>query len=175
MSILPAIAALLLSLAGYSIGTVTLFGRGATVRPTAIDLLVVGVLWACVIYSAVTLSTNKWILLAGGIAAGLAFACVLALIRGGSSMGNQVAHPGGFANEAHHRQKFRAWREFSNKIGTLQSQILLGLLFLLIYAPFAIWVKSFLDPLHIRKSVASTHWSPKAQVASDINVFRRQY
>jgi hypothetical protein len=73
------------------------------------------------------------------------------------------------------KKKLRAWRDFSSKIGTFQSQILLGLLFLIVFAPVALAVKIFSDPLRIKIRGQGSLWSLKTEIPPDIELFKRQF
>jgi hypothetical protein len=68
----------------------------------------------------------------------------------------------------------KAFREFSAKIGTFQSQVLLGLLFLIVFAPVALAVRVFSDPLKIKKPGRGSLWSLKTKIAPDLELFKRQ-
>jgi hypothetical protein len=169
-----ALAVLLLSLVAYSLGNVLRFGRKPVRKPVVGDILLVILIWAALIFSAGRLVKGKWALLGIGIAAGFLLGFLMSLVLGYSKSevrAGAEARPGAPAGP---RRRFRAWRELSSKLGTFQSQILLGLLFLVVFGPVAIGVKLFSDPLHIKKSGTDSHWLPKDPVASDIDLFKRQ-
>jgi ABC-type transport system involved in multi-copper enzyme maturation permease subunit len=174
VKVLATIAVLLLSLVGYSLGNVLRFGRKPVRRPVTGDILFVILMWAALIFAGSRLAMGKGLWIGIGIAAGLILGFLISLILGYSRSEIQAAAHAHPAAPTEPRKRFRAWRELSSKLGTFQSQILLGLLFLIVFAPVALGVKLFSDPLHIKKSGTDSHWLPKAPVASDIELFKRQ-
>lgn len=174
MRILATIAVLLLSLVGYSLGNVLRFGRKPVRKPVTGDILFVILMWTALIFGGGRLAMGKGAWIGIGIAAGLVLGFLMSLVLGYSKaevLAAASAHP---SAPAAPRKRFRAWRDLSSKLGTFQSQILLGLLFLIVFAPVSFGVKLFSDPLHIKKSGTDSHWVPKAPVASDIELFKKQ-
>lgn len=174
MKVLATIAVLLLSLVGYSLGNVLRFGRKPVRKPVAGDILLVILMWAALLFAGSRLASGKWLMLGIGIAAGIVLGFLMSLVLGYSKSEVQAAAHAHSAAPTEPRKRFRAWRDLSAKLGTFQSQILLGLLFLIVFAPVALGVKLFSDPLHIKKSGTDSHWSPKVPVASDIELFKKQ-
>ncbi len=175
MKILAFAAVLLLSLAGYSLGAVLRFGKRPSRKPTAWDILLVLLMWIGVAASRISLPFDKWTMMAFWIAFGVLFGFLMSLILGyskGEALASALAHTVGPADAP--RKRFRAWRDLSAKLGTFQGQLLLGLLFLVLFAPVALGVKLFSDPLHIKKAGVGTHWFPKPSIAPDIELFKRQ-
>ncbi len=174
MNVLATIAVLLLSLVGYSLGSVLRFGRKPVRKPVTGDILAVILIWAALIFGGSRLATGKWALLGIGTAAGLVLGFLMSLLLGYSKSEARSAAQAHPAAPTEPHKRFRAWRELSSKLGTFQSQILLGLLFLIAFAPVSLGVKLFSDPLHIKKAGTDSHWFPKAPVASDIELFKKQ-
>jgi len=174
VKVLATIALLLLSLVGYSLGNVLRFGRKPVRKPVTWDILFVILMWAALIFAWSRLAIGKGALLGVGIAAGIVLGFLMSLILGYSKSEVQSAAQAHPAMPTESRKRFRAWRELSAKLGTFQSQILLGLLFLIVFAPVAFGVRLFSDPLHIKKSGTDSHWFPKDPVPSDIELFKRQ-
>ena len=175
MKTLASAAVLLLSLAGYSLGTVLRFGKKPSRKPAAWDIFLVLLFWTGIIVSRTVLPANKWLMLGIGIAAGAVLGFLMSLILGysrGEAQAAALAHTVGPADGP--RKRFRAWRELSGKLGTFQGQVLLGLLFLVLFAPVALAVKIFSDPLGIKASGTGSHWFPKPPTPPDIEIFRRQ-
>jgi hypothetical protein len=52
---------------------------------------------------------------------------------------------------------WRGWRVFAGKIGHVQSQLLLTLIYFVVLGPFALAVRLFSDPLHLRRAAS---WQP---------------
>lgn len=175
MKFLATLAVLLLSLVGYSLGAVLRFGKKPSRKPAAWDILLVLLMWGGVIASRIALPVNKWIMLAVWIAAGLVLGFLASLVLGyskGEAQAAALAHTVGPADAP--RKALRAWRDLSAKLGTFQGQILLGLLFLVVFAPVSLTVKIFSDPLHIKKAGTGTHWFPKERVEPTLGNFGRQ-
>jgi hypothetical protein len=175
LKILATVAVLLLALVGYSLGSVLRFGKKPSRKPAAWDIVLVLLMWVGVIASRIIFPANKWLMLAVWIAAGAFLGFLMSLILGysrGAAQAAALAHTVGPADAP--RKRFRAWRDLSAKLGTFQGQIFLGLLFLVLFAPVALAVKLFSDPLHIKKAGTGTHWFPKEIVASDIELFKMQ-
>jgi hypothetical protein len=174
MKVLATIAVLLLSLVGYSLGNVLRFGRKQVRKPVAGDVLLVVLLWAALLFAGSRRAMGKGLMIGIGIAAGIVLGFLLSLVLG---YAKSEVHAAAYAHPAaptESGKRFRAWRDLSAKLGTFQSQIILGLLFLIVFAPVSFGVKLFSDPLRIKKSGKDSHWSPKAPVASDIEIFKRQ-
>ena len=65
------------------------------------------------------------------------------------------------------------WKKTAHKIGEFQSRFILSAFYYIIFAPFAIGVKLFSDPLQIKKYQG---WSLRNDEADDSSVYaRRQY
>jgi len=172
---LAALAVLLLSLVGYSLGAVLRFGKKPSRKPSAWDIGLVLLMWAGVIASRIALPVNKWLMLAVWIGAGLVLGFISSLLLGyskGEAQAAALARTVGPSDAP--RKAFRAWRDLSAKLGTFQGQIFLGLLFLVVFAPVSLAVKIFSDPLHIKKAGTDTHWFPKEKVEPTLENFRRQ-
>jgi hypothetical protein len=174
VNVLAAFALTLLSLVGYSLGNVLRFGRKAVRKPVTGDILFVLLMWVALLVGGSRLLIGKWAWIGIGIATGLVLGFLTALVRGYSKSEIQAAAQAPPAAPAEGRKRSRAWRELSAKLGTFQSQILLGLLFLIVFGPVSLGVKFFSDPLHIKKSGTDSHWFPKAPVAADIELFKKQ-
>jgi hypothetical protein len=174
VKVLAIIAVLLLSLVGYSLGNVLRFGKKPVRKPVAGDILLVILMWASVIFTRSRLPVSKWLMLAAWIAAGIVLGYLMSLLLGYSKSEDRAASQAHPLTPGEPRKRFRAWRELSTKLGTFQSQIFLGLLFLIVFAPVSLGVKLLSDPLHIKIAGTDSHWFPKAPVAPDIELFKRQ-
>lgn len=174
MQFLAVVAALLLSLVGYSLGVVLRSGKGGARKPLALDIILVLLMWAGIIYARGHVSFSKWILLAIGIAAGLLLGWIVTAVKGYSAAESMSVVEPVHAKMPHATKRFKAFRDVSYKIGTFQSLILLGLLYLIVFAPVALIVRFFSDPLKIKGMGRGSNWSPKADIAPDIELFKRQ-
>jgi hypothetical protein len=114
-------------------------------------------------------------MVAAGIAGGFALGFAVSLAAGASrSPSASVVEPHLDAPKIKGR-RFRAWRTFSYKVGTFQSQVFLGLIFTIVFAPIGLAVRLFSDPLGIKPKPGGTHWSPRKPSPSSIEDFKRQF
>jgi hypothetical protein len=68
---------------------------------------------------------------------------------------------------------WQGWKRIAHKIGEFQSRLILSLFYYVLFAPFAIGVKFFSDPLQIKKYQG---WLLRNDGADDSSVYaRRQY
>ena len=174
MPFLATLATLLLSLVGYSLGTVLKSGKAGARKPLARDVILVILMWVGVLYSRSRVSFSKWILFAAWIVAGLLLGLAVTAIKGYSEAESRSAVEPSHEKKPSEFKRGKAFREFSTKIGTFQSQILLGLLFLIVFAPIALAVRFFSDPLKIKTPGLGSHWALKTKIAPDLELFKRQ-
>jgi hypothetical protein len=171
---LAALAMLLLSLVGYSLGVVLKSGKAGVRKPHALDLILVVLMWAGILYSRSQVSFSKWVLFAAWVVAGLLLGLAVTAIKGYSQAERMSIVEPRHENKPSEFKRGKAFREFSAKIGTFQSQVLLGLLFLIVFAPVALAVRVFSDPLKIKKPGRGSLWSLKTKIAPDLELFKRQ-
>ena len=171
---LASLAVLLLSLVGYSLGVVLKSGKAGVRKPVALDILLVILMWAGILYSRSQVSFSKWVLFAAWVVAGLLLGLAVTAIKGYSQAERMSIVEPRHENKPSEFKRGKAFRAFSTKIGTFQSQILLGILFLIVFAPVALAVWVFSDPLKIKSRGQGSHWSPKTNAAPDIELFKRQ-
>ena len=67
---------------------------------------------------------------------------------------------------------WRGWSRLAHKVGNLQARILLTVVYALVVLPFGVLVRSFSDPLHIRKR--PTQWLEHPDEAHDLEWAQRQ-
>lgn len=175
MSTLASLASLLLALVGYSAGVALKSGKSGIRKPVILDVLLTVLMWGGAIASRSLLPVSRWLQLPAWIVIGLVLGylmtAALAFSRGGRLTAPDLKS-GTAAGPK--KKKLRAWRDFSSKIGTFQSQILFGLLFLIVFAPVALALKIFSDPLGIKNRGQGSHWSLKTEIPPDIELFKRQ-
>jgi len=100
---------------------------------------------------------SRWVWLAIWVAAGLALGSIMTAVRGYSEAEQiSVVEPRQAAKHAEFK-RWKAVREFSYKMGTFQSQILLGLLYLIGFGIVGLAVRLFSDPLRIKRSPQGSH------------------
>lgn|GEM_PF-1856166 len=174
LNTLGAIAALFLSLAGYSAGAVIARGGSEPRKPFVFDLVAVVVLWSGVLVGRTALDVSRWLWLPIGLGSGFALGFLLsAVFPGTKRMSVPEAEKAGTGGPAK-KTKTGIWREISLRIGTFQSLVVLGLLFLTVFAPFALAVCFFSDPLKLKKPGRASHWSAKKPIGGDLELFKRQ-
>jgi len=169
------LAVLLLSLSGYSSGVVLKSGRSGTRKPVSLDLVLVILMWAGVVFSLGRAAFSRWIWLAIWIAAGLALGWIMTAVRGYSEAEQASAVEPRQDKKHPEFKRWKAFREFSFKIGTFQSQIILGFLFLIGFGIVGLAVRLFSDPLRIKRSSPGSHWTPKPKIPADLELFKRQF
>jgi hypothetical protein len=67
-------------------------------------------------------------------------------------------------------------KEFGHVMGGVQSRILLGLLYFFLVTPFGLAVKTFSDPLFLRRSERLSNWISKDDPTSpDMDGAKKQF
>jgi hypothetical protein len=67
------------------------------------------------------------------------------------------------------------WKVIAKKIGNFQSRLLLTLFYLLIVPFFAVIVKVFKDPLHLRPHKGRSYWRERTMPHPTQSTARRQF
>jgi hypothetical protein len=68
---------------------------------------------------------------------------------------------------------WEGWKRVAHKIGEFQSRFILSAFYYIVFAPFAVGLKLFSDPLRIKKNQG---WILRNDGADDSSVYaRRQY
>ncbi len=168
------LAVLLLSLSGYSAGVAAKSGRAGTRKPVSLDLVLVIVMWAGVVFSLGRAAFSRWIWLAIWIAAGLVLGWLMTALRGYSEAEQTSAVEPRQDKKHPEFKRWKAFREFSYRIGTFQSQIILAFLYLFGFGIVGLAVRLLSDPLRIKRSSPGSHWTPKPKAPADLEAFRRQ-
>lgn len=175
MDVISFLMLVLLSLVGFSAGAVAKAGKSVQLRPQIIDLILISVIWAGAIYFRIVFDLNKWLVI------------LLWLILSGL-IGMFSVWPRQFPVEKDSIEKeprkiaknflqglWQSWRDFSIRMGSFQSRIILSLFFFTIVSPFALAVKTFSDPLKIRYRGNESHWLPKMRSETNLERFKRQF
>lgn len=174
MKTLALIATILLSLGGYSVGVVLKSGKAGVRKAVGFDIVLVVAMWAGAVVTHGRIASSRWLLLAIWFAAGLVSGWIFTAVKGHSRAERMSVVEPQLGKPAAPKKRFPAWREFSAKAGSFQSQIFLGLLFLVIFAPVGLAVRLFSDPLRIKNRDGGSHWMPKKSQPSDLELFRKQ-
>ena len=67
------------------------------------------------------------------------------------------------------------WKVIAKKIGNFQSRVILTLFYLLIVPVFALIVKIFKDPLHLRSPKQGSYWRERTTPHPTKSTARRQF
>jgi hypothetical protein len=171
---LATLAVLLLSLVGYSLGVVLKSGKTGVRKPVAPDVLLALLMWAGILYTRSQVELSTWILFGIWIAAGILLGWIVTAVKGPSAGDQGAAVEPVHVKKHGEFKRWKAFREYSMKIGAFQSQILLGMLFLVVFLPVGLAVRLFSDPLKIKGRGGDSHWSSKAKIVPDLELFKRQ-
>ena len=176
MEVLSYIVLVLLSLVGYSGGVTIRAGKKVDLKPVLLDLVLVALIWAGALYSRLTYDFNKWLLILVwvgiSVVVGIVAVSFRRLQRENESQQQETKYPSsGIFKKLWHR-----WTEFSKKMGSFQSRVMLSFFFFIIVSPVAVLIKLFGDPLSIkRKKAMDTYWSAKMPSSTEIEDYRRQF
>lgn len=172
MGFLSGLALILLTLVGYSGGTV-LAGKDRQVIPSLLDLAIIVMLWAAALATRPALGRTLAILvwLVSGLIVG---AGLTGLRREGYPPGKKRAlekaqHTGGL------RRWWKAWKAFAAEMGNFQGRTLLAFFYFFIITPFGIPVRLFGDPLGLRRSEGSSFWIEQQPVSQTLEKARDQF
>ena len=150
MEFIASLALVLLTLVGYSSGSV-LGASGRNPTPRIFDLLAVVLLWIAALATRTTL--GKWGAIVIWLVIGLTVGAVLARIRVDSYAKIQPIDTGpGLWN---------VWKGFSRRMGNYQSRVLMAFIYFVIVLPFGLGVTLLADPLNIKGTKAGSNWRTK--------------
>lgn len=172
MDFVTGLALVLLTLVGYSSGTV-LGGKGRRVVPGLLDLAVVALLWAGALTTRPVLGKMLAILvwIAMGIIAG---AALTALRRGRYPQASQK-EPVKSKDARGLRRLWEVWKAFAAEMGNFQGRALLAFFYFIIVTPFGVPVRFFSDPLRLRKAKGSSFWLEEQPASSTLEKAREQF
>lgn len=175
MEVLSFVVLILLSLVTYSAGAVSQAGLLLDLKPQIIDLILVVMIWAGAIYSRITLDLNNWLLLVVWIIVSFTIGSLLTLARKVHMSKSLKREDSEITSNGPIKNLWQRWKDFSKRMGSFQSKIILSLFFFLLVSPFALAVKIFSDPLRIKPKSEKSHWLVKKEIQSDLEHFRRQF
>ena len=175
METISFIVLILLSLIGYSAGAVRKAGKFVELKPQIADLVLVLIMWAAAIYSRIIFDLNRWLLILIWVLLGFIIGMLSILPR-------KLSRDKALSNEEPEitskklmKKLWQSWKNFSNRMGSFQSRIMLSLFFFIIVSPFALAVKMLSDPLKIKYQSSKSHWLPKKEIHTDLEQFKRQF
>jgi uncharacterized membrane protein YoaK (UPF0700 family) len=150
MEVIAGIALVLLTLVGYSSGSV-IGATGRTPVPRIVDLLVLILLWIAALTTRSTL--GKWGAIVIWLAIGLVMGMVLARVRIDNYPKAQPLNVGSGL--------WNAWSGFARRMGNYQSRVLMALIYFVFVLPFGLGVTLIADPLNIKRAEGPSNWHPK--------------
>jgi len=175
MEILSFLVLILLSLVGYSAGAVAKAGKFTDLKPQLIDLILVVIIWTGAICSRTIFDLNKWFLILMWVILSVTIGVIAILFRKlpkEQSSNNKEPEK---LKENPMKKILHNWGNFSKRMGSFQSRIILSLFFFIFVSPFAIAVKIFSDPLNIKYQTTKSHWLTKKEIKADLEQSRRQF
>jgi len=173
MEILSFIALILLSLVGYSAGVTIITGRASVPKPHITDLGFIVFIWGAAVYSRSIVDLNKWLLILCWLVlgSGIGMLSVLLIKRFGKpALQEKKADTFQIKGNV-----WKRWKNFSLRMGSFQSRIVLSLFFLVFVFPFALITKIFINPLKLKEKKSASYWDPKQEAHRDIDEYRRQF
>lgn len=178
MNILSFIVLILLSLVGYSSGAVLKGGKASEIRPRIFDLVVILAIWSGAIYSRLTFSINKWLLVAIWLGSSFAFGIILVPFRK-TEKRKKSESPGTILSQDRPLKRlWKIWQGFSRRMGVFQSRVLLSFFYFIFLTPISLIIKLTSDPLNIKhrsQGASGSFWLTKEAISSEIADFRRQF
>lgn len=175
MATLSFIILILLSLVGYSGGAVGKAGKLIDLKPQIIDLILVIVIWIGAIYSRITFDINKWLLILMWVIVSIITGALAILFRKLPEEKSSSSEKPEKVPTNLFKKLWQSWKNFSNRMGSFQSRIMLSLFFFTFVSPFALAVKMFSDPLNIKHQSSKSHWLSKKEIKIDLEQYRRQF
>ena len=162
------------SLFGYSLGLTSRAGRARMRKPSWFDIALILVVWAAIVYSRSRVDFSPLLFLFLWVAAGMILGFMIRPVKV-HSRAEQLSIVEPHIEKRISIKHFRNWRMFMFNIGNFQSQIFLGILFLVVFGPIALAVKAFSDPLHIKRTGSGSHWAPRKKAPAELEDFKRQF
>ncbi len=175
METLSFIVLILLSLVGYSAGAVGKAGKFADLKPQIIDLILVVIIWIGAITSRVIFGLNKWLLILIWVVLGIIIGILAVWPRRLSEEKAPSTKQLKGTSKNPIKKLWLSWENFSKRMGSFQSRIILSLFYFIFVTPFALGVRIFSDPLNIKHHSNKSHWLPKKEIKYDLEQFRRQF
>ena len=175
METISFIVLILLSLVGYSGGAAGKAGKFAELKPQIIDLVLVVLIWAGAITSRIILDLNKWLLILIWIFIGIIIGILATWPRKLSREKTPILKEIKETSKNPIKNLWQNWKDFSKRMGSFQSKIILSFFFFIFVSPFALAVKVFSDPLRIKHPGSQSHWLPKKEIKTDLEQYKRQF
>jgi hypothetical protein len=150
MNFIAGLALVLLTLVGYSSGSV-LGAKGRTAVPGLADLPVIIATWIAAL--ATRNALGKWGAIGVWLVIGLVLGAALARVRADSYPSAQPLNTGSGL--------WNAWKGFARKMGNYQSRVLMAFVYFIIVLPFGLGMTLLGDPLNVKQTGGNSNWQPK--------------
>lgn len=165
MDFIAGLALVLLTLVGYSSGSV-LGAKRRTSIPNIADLLVVFIMW--IIAFSTRNAYGKWGVIGIWLAIGVFMGAVLAYVRVDSFPKSQL--------QITTNGLWKSWKRFAQQMGNYQSRMLLAFLYFVLVLPFGLAVTFLGDPLNINHGHSNSNWWTKElPLKPSVDEARRQF
>jgi hypothetical protein len=178
MEIISLVVLIVLSLLGYSAGAAARAGKTTALNPQLIDLILMLLIWAGSIYTRLSLSLNRWLLILIWVMASFMVGFIIIGFRKLPKIKILAANEPVENSSRLKKNLWESWKEFSFIMGSFQSRILLSYFFFIFVTPIALAIKAFSDPLRIKSQSSisvNSHWLPKKEMNADQDQYRRQF
>lgn len=175
MEILSFIVLILLSLVGYSAGVVVKSGKSVELKPQIIDLIVVSFIWAGGIFSRIALGLNKWFLIILWVIVSVSIGILAIWPRKLPKTNSLIISEYPETSKSSPKRLWQGWKNFSRRMGSFQTRIMLSLFFFLFVTPFGLAVKVLSDPLRIKRKRSGSYWLLKKERNLDLEEFKKQF
>ncbi|KPL17747.1 MAG: hypothetical protein AMJ92_11100 [candidate division Zixibacteria bacterium SM23_81] len=172
MDFVTGLALVLLTLVGYSSGTV-LGGRGRRVVPGLLDLAVVAILWVGALGTRPSL--GKMLAILVWIAVGITVGAALTALRRRRYPQVSQKESVKAKNARGLRRWWQVWKAFAAEMGNFQGRALLAFFYFIIVTPFGVPVRFFSDPLRLRKAKGSSFWLEQQPASATLEKAREQF
>lgn len=70
---------------------------------------------------------------------------------------------------------WKLWKQFGQLLGDLMARLVLTLFYFTLFAPFALIVRLFQDPLRLKASHEVSHWQKREMAEPNLNEARRSF
>jgi hypothetical protein len=172
MDFISGLALVLLTLAGYSMGTVLGSGdKSATPKP--LDLGVIVILWIAALASRASLgrwtAVGLWLVAAGLVS------CGLTSLRRNKMPARTTQATTSIQERSFLKGFWEGWKGFAREMGNYQSRVLLAFFYFVAVAPFGLLVRLFGDPLQTKLSTGPSFWVTRAPISTELDEARRQF
>ncbi len=171
MNFLSGLALILLTLVGYSIGSV-LSGVGRKVKPGKADVIITLILWIGA-FGTLSFLEKGWTILLWLIIGFIVGSIVVTLKRDRLPEVETEVKPAIEATGL--RFLWEDWKAFGHKMGDFQGRLLLFWFYFIIVTPFGLIMRLFNDPLDLHPGDELSHWRPRPAASVRLEDVKRQY